>query len=542
MARKSRKNIVKNDIVETKKIYKAAAYIRLSAENEITLAVGSLTNQIEFVKDYISLQADMELYDIYIDDAITGTHFNRPEFQRMMSDIEKGNVNAVVVKDLSRLGRSFYETSELVEMTFPAKKVRVIAINNNHDSDRKEAGLTEAITNLMNDYYSRDISKKICAATDTLMKKGIPVGKVPYGYKLVKDENNVNQMVIDEEPAEVVKMIFDLFIGGKTRTEIVNILNEKGIMSSYCYRLRKTPEKLANKPYLKWNYGNVTAILTNDVYTGRYVTGKQKKRHYKNESRHFVPQEEWNVFENHHPAIISKEDFAKAAERTNTQRHTKSKKSINLLKGKVFCSCGAAMTLNGGYYGCYKRKTYGTEVCASDSISFKKMYEMLQEVIQKMGAMLIDEDALVQRVSEEKGTTKKKNLLISEKKVKEQRLEKIKDIKIGLYFDYKSGVLTVDDFKNMNVGYTLQIESLQAEIDKINFALSELEKNPADDIKMRKFIREFKQCKKLTKEHIDAYIDKIIVYDMTHMEICFAFDDPFIAATEKQEKELVVNE
>ncbi len=542
MARKSRKNKPDVAVASEKKVYKAAAYIRLSAENEITLAVGSLNNQIEFVKDYISLRSDMELYDIYIDDDITGTHFNRPEFQRMMSDIEKGNVTAVVVKDLSRLGRSFYETSELVEMTFPAKKVRVIAINNNYDSDKKEAGLTEAITNLMNDYYSRDISKKICAAKDTMLKNGIPTGKVPYGYKLVKDENNVNQMVIDEEPAEVVRLIFKLFNGRKTRMEIAEILNEKGIMTSYCYRLRKTPEKLADKPYLKWNYGNVTAILTNDVYTGRYVTGKQKKRHYKNESRHFVPQEEWNVFENHHPAIISKENFAKAAEKVNKRTFVKDKNSRNLLKGKIFCSCGAAMTLSGNNYTCYRKKTYGTEVCASDSISVKNIYEMLQEIIQKMGAMLIDEDALVKRVSEEKGTSKKKNFLISEKKAKEQQLTKLKDIKVGLYFDYKDGVLTADDFKNMNIGYTAQIETLQGKIAAIEAEIAELEKDPADDIKMRKFIQEFKQCKTLTQEHIDTYIDKIIVYDNTHMEICFAFDDPFIAATKKQEKELIVNE
>ena len=542
MARKSRKNIIKNDIVETKKIYKAAAYIRLSAENEITLAVGSLNNQIEFVKDYISLQADMELYDIYIDDDITGTHFNRPEFQRMMSDVEKGNVNAVVVKDLSRLGRSFYETSELVEMTFPTKKVRVIAINNNYDSDKKEAGLTEAITNLMNDYYSRDISKKICAAKDTMLKNGIPTGKVPYGYKLVKDENNANQMVIDEEPSEVVKMIFGLFTNGKTRTEIVNILNEKGIMTSYCYRLHKTPEKLADKPYLKWNYGNVTAILTNDVYTGRYVTGKRKKAYYKNEGNHFVPQDEWNVFENHHPAIISKTDFEKAAEKIGKRNNTKVNNSRNLLKGKVFCSCGAAMVLCGGSYTCCRKRAYGTEVCAGDSVSAKKMHEMLQEVIQKMGAMLIDEDTLVKKVSEENGTAKKKNILVSEKKAKEQRLAKIKEIKVGLYFDYKDGVLTTDDFKNMNIGYTAQIEALQNEISAIEAEIADLNKNPADDIKLRKFIREFKRCKKLTQEHIDTYIDKITVYDKQHIEICFAFDDPFIAATEKQEKELVVNE
>ena len=200
------------------------------------------------------------------------------------------------------------------------------------------------------------------------------------------------------------------------------------------------------------------------------------------------------------------------------------------------------MSLSGNNYTCYRKKTYGTGVCASDSISVKNIYEMLQEVIQKMGAMLIDEDALVKRVSEEKGTTKKKNFLISEKKNKEQQLAKLKDIKVGLYFDYKDGVLTADDFKKMNIGYTWQIESLQAEIDKINSELLELEKDPADDIKMRKFIQEFKQCKTLTQEHIDTYIDKIIVYDKTHMEICFAFDDPFIAATEKQEKELIVNE
>ena len=159
-----------------------------------------------------------------------------------------------------------------------------------------------------------------------------------------------------------------------------------------------------------------------------------------------------------------------------------------------------------------------------------------------MGAMLIDEDALVKRVSEEKGTSKKKNFLIPGKKAKEQQLTKLKDIKVGIYFDYKDGVLTADDFKNMNIGYAAQIETLQGEIAAIEAEIAELEKNPADDIKMRKFIQEFKHCRKLTQEHIDTYIDKIVVYDKTHMEICFAFDDPFIAATEKQEKELIVNE
>ncbi len=164
MARKSRKNITADNAVQTVVNYKAAAYIRLSAENELTLNAGSINNQEEFVRKYISEKEDIDLYDVYIDDDITGTNYNRPEFQRLMADIIRKRVNTVIVKDLSRLGRNLTETGELIEMTFPRMNVRVIAITDKYDSNNGTGGLSVAVTNLMNEYYARDISKKICSA------------------------------------------------------------------------------------------------------------------------------------------------------------------------------------------------------------------------------------------------------------------------------------------------------------------------------------------------------------------------------------------
>ena len=171
MARKSRKNITADNAVQTIVNYKAAAYIRLSAENELTLNAGSINNQEEFVRKYISEKEDIELYDVYIDDDITGTNYNRPEFQRLMADIIRKRVNTVIVKDLSRLGRNLTETGELIEMTFPRMNVRVIAITDKYDSNNGTGGLSVAVTNLMNEYYARDISKKICSQLVTLVAK-----------------------------------------------------------------------------------------------------------------------------------------------------------------------------------------------------------------------------------------------------------------------------------------------------------------------------------------------------------------------------------
>ena len=465
MARKSRKNITADNAVQTVVNYKAAAYIRLSAENELTLNAGSINNQEEFVRKYISEKEDIELYDVYIDDDITGTNYNRPEFQRLMADIIRKRVNTVIVKDLSRLGRNLTETGELIEMTFPRMNVRVIAITDKYDSNNGTGGLSVAITNLMNEYYARDISKKICSALRTMQQNGIPTGKAPYGYKLVKDENNNNKMVIDEAPAAVVKEIFDLFISGKTRREIADILNEKSILTPYCYRLRNKPESLIDRKYLCWTSSNINNILSNDTYTGRYTTGKRVQAFYKNEGRHFVPQSEWTVFEDHHEPIISKEDFAKACEiaKQYTIKHKpREQKTANIFAKKIFCGCGSALVYAKGpknsYYHCYKKYTYGKELCGAANITYDYIANIVLNAIKEQMDFLLEEDKVIKELSKNSETAVKKNMLLSRQSERQHKMQQACKLKSELYSDYTDGLLTEKEYIALNLEYSRRIE------------------------------------------------------------------------------------
>ena len=155
-------------------MYKTAIYVRLSAEKDETRDRKTLINQRNLIKNFVDQQMDMEVYDIYMDDEISGTTFDRPEFERMMSDMRAGRINCIVVKDLSRLGRDYIETGNLVERVFPMMNIRFVAITDNYDSSKKDADLMVAVTNIANDLYAKDISKKISSSKQEAMEKGIP--------------------------------------------------------------------------------------------------------------------------------------------------------------------------------------------------------------------------------------------------------------------------------------------------------------------------------------------------------------------------------
>ena len=550
MARKSRKNITADNAVQTVVNYKAAAYIRLSAENELTLNAGSINNQEEFVRKYISEKEEIELYDVYIDDDITGTNYNRPEFQRLMADIIRKRVNTVIVKDLSRLGRNLTETGELIEMTFPRMNVRVIAITDKYDSNNGTGGLSVAVTNLMNEYYARDISKKICSAMQTMQQNGIPTGKAPYGYKLVKDENNNNKMVIDDAPAAVVKEIFDLFISGKTRREIADILNEKGVLTPYCYRLRNKPESLIDRKYLCWTSSNINNILSNDTYTGRYTTGKRVQAFYKNEGRHFVPQSEWTVFEDHHEPIISKEDFAKACKiaETYTIKHKPyEKRTENLFRGKLFCGCGSALVYAKGaknsYYHCYKKYTYGKELCGAANITYDYIANIVLNAIKEQMDFLLEEDKVIKELSKNSETAVKKNMLLSRQSERQHKMQQACKLKSELYSDYTDGLLTEKEYIALNLEYSRRIESIEKDIENITQTIQTLEKSPMDMPKAKELIDKYRNKRKLTQDMVDALISKVIVHDRQNIEIYFSFDDVLEETLLRQtERQAVLND
>ena len=273
MARKSRTQPKQSTdtLKALSKVYKTAIYVRLSAEKDETRDRKTLINQRNLIKNFVDQQMDMEVYDIYMDDEISGTTFDRPEFERMMSDMRAGRINCIVVKDLSRLGRDYIETGNLVERVFPMMNIRFVAITDNYDSSKKDADLMVAVTNIANDLYAKDISKKISSSKQEAMEKGIPVGRVTYGYKVVLDENKVRVMVEDKEAADVVRWIFNEAEKGTLHSVIAAELNAKHILTPAQYKVRHNIEKLEKLRGVKWTVDTISRILKNEVYIGRQV-------------------------------------------------------------------------------------------------------------------------------------------------------------------------------------------------------------------------------------------------------------------------------
>jgi len=348
------------------KVYKTAVYVRLSAEKDETRDRKTLINQRNFIKNFVDQQIDMEIYDIYMDDEISGTTFDRPEFERMMSDMRAGRINCIVVKDLSRLGRDYVETGNLVERVFPMMGARFVAITDNYDSSKKDADLMVAVTNIANDLYAKDISKKIYSCKHEAMEKGIPAGNVAYGYKVVLDENKVRVVVEDKEAADVVRWIFNEAEKGILQSVIAEKLNAEHILTPSQYRVRNNKEKLEKLSRVKWTVDTLSQILKNEVYIGKYVTGKDRVCLYRHEKRHMTSKDEWNVFENHHTPLVTKEQFYAVQKNKRKALKPAKKQTVNMLKGKITCGCcGNSIHIHpekhAKVYMCTHRKRYGRD-------------------------------------------------------------------------------------------------------------------------------------------------------------------------------------
>ena len=248
MPRQSKYNKEEKDNVKSYQ-YKAAIYIRLSVEDGDKEESNSITNQRMLLNQFLKDNSDIEVYDYYTDDGFSGTTFNRPGFEKLLEDLYEKKFNTVIVKDLSRLGRNYIEVGNYIEKVFPLYNIRFIAVNDQIDSIKNPESVNSIIVpfkNLINDEYCRDISNKIKAVLNVKMKKGEYVGAyAPYGY--IKDPDDVHHLIIDEDAAKVVRMIYELTLNGYGRTAIAKKLNELGILNPTGHRAidlkMKTPFK-----------------------------------------------------------------------------------------------------------------------------------------------------------------------------------------------------------------------------------------------------------------------------------------------------------
>ena len=290
-----------------------ALYCRYSRDDGQEAENASITHQKALLKEYAENNGYPNLR-YYVDDGYTGTNFNRPDFQRMMEDVENGIIETIVVKDMSRFGRNYILVGQYVELVLPQHHVRVIGVTDNYDSYNTENDLF-VFESIFAEMYAADISKKVTYAKHTLGMNGVKLKSRPlYGYKLVDGDHN--RWEIDEESAKIVRMIFDMF------------LHQDMSINSIAKHLRinkvPTPSAYMGYKYTKvgtsygWLFQTVRRLLEFQEYCGDTVNFKTKTTSYKSKSRLFLPKENWVVFENQHPAIISREDFEKAQEKLKT--------------------------------------------------------------------------------------------------------------------------------------------------------------------------------------------------------------------------------
>ena len=325
-----------------------ALYCRLSLEDGRDNESMSISNQKAMLRTYAE-QNGMFNYAFYVDDGYTGRNFDRPGFQRMINDIEAGKIGCVITKDLSRLGRNYIEAGSYIEVYFPRHHVRYIAVNDNVDSNTSQGMDITPFKNILNDMYSRDISKKVLAGWMTRSRQGKFIGGTP-PYGLMRDPNDNGHLIKDPEKAPVIRMIFDLALDGYGSYRIAKVLLEKKIPIT---TMRLNREVDAN--YYTWGASRITAILRNPVYYGAHTVCKTHQKFIRSNTVNKIPVEDREIIEGCHEPIVSKEEWLRVQKIIDARPNVGVGNSCpyyNIFRGLIVCgTCGRSMQSRYGKVG-----------------------------------------------------------------------------------------------------------------------------------------------------------------------------------------------
>jgi len=546
MARVSRKNPQEVIMPESPVLFKAAGYVRLSLEDKDYGDGGSLENQTAMIESYISKTQDIKLCSMYTDNGYTGTNFNRPGFEALMDEIRQGKINCIVVKDLSRFGRDYVEAGNFLEVIFPQLGVRFISINDNFDSFnlRKGEGIVIAFKNMINSFYSKDISAKMRSAHEIRQKNGEYIRSFPpYGY--LKSTENKCKLVVDPEASETVRQIFRLKLDGFSVYEISGWLNEHDIPTPGHYRYVKSIflDKRYKNPQI-WNDTTVIKILTSTVYLGHITFGKTRVNPNKVYDTKFQPKEKWLVTENAHEAIVSQSDFDKVSEILN-QTHERIKKRNynkwdnpeNIFKGLIYCGdCGhifgrkrnTSKTGHTSYaYICASCKKGRHDKTSRRYFQQKDLYDVVYAIIQQQITVCADVRRVIEKIRiSDSGIHQRTDL---EKKISkiQGKLDRLPTLKLKLYDDYCAGIIDEAEyqlfgrkFDDEKTEFTVQLEQLNSDINKF---MPEF----VDDNRRVKAMEQFQNEKTLTRDMLLALVERIDVNGSLTVTVTFRYRDEY---------------
>ena len=544
------------------KTYLCGGYLRLSKEDDDiakseTLQSNSIENQKEYIEDYLQSKPEIRVVDFYIDDGYSGVNFDRPDFQRMLQDIKDKKINCVIVKDLSRLGRNYIEVGKYIERLFPFLGVRFIAINDNFDS-ADDAALSNNIIvpfkNLINDAYCRDISIKIRSHLEVKRKRGEFIGAFPvYGYMRGEDKN---KLIVDPCAAEIVKEIFAMKMEGMSQQAIADELNRLGVLSPAEYKKEqgsgyKTVFQTHSRA--KWTAVAVLRVLTNEVYMGTLIQGKESTPNYKVRVREKKPKEEWIRVENAHEAIISRTDFELISDILQKDtRVSTGKSAVSVYSGYLVCAdCGCSMvrkkvrsgSLEYVYYVCSGNKK-DKDICSSHRISENTLNMAITKTLQLHLKQLGDLQESIRYIRETSGNSDKIKKLVLQSEKRKEDIEKYNRLKLECYEDYKKELITQDE-------YMLFKKELDNRIEEIQRAITELGKKKRmlldGGYEKESLLEKFLTSKEieLKRSILVRFISRIYVYEDHRIEIIFRYQDEIrqlLGIVEEIKQEVVLEE
>lgn len=525
--------------------WSTALYIRLSREDGDKAESNSIGSQRALLTRYADEQPELRVYGEYVDDGCTGTNFDRPAFQRMLRDMETGSVNCVLVKDLSRFGRDYIQVGDYIENRFSLLGIRFITVAEGLDTFRNPDGAHDLLfrfRNLINDEYSRDISQKIRSALNARRRDGKFIGAfAAYGY--LKSHEDHNRLIPDPQAAPVVQRIFAMFLSGSGVLTIARTLNREGIPNPTAYKtaagIRTAP---AGRGGALWSDSTVRRLLRNRVYCGDAVQGQLRKPSMKMKTLRAVPREEWIVVPDTHPPLVSHETFDEVQRRLSLRSHTAADQSPSLFAGLLFCAdCKRAMhrkAVNGGYVY-YLCSTYKQDPasCTKHSLRADRLEEAIREALQRQIDAAVSTERLLDDLRADAALYDRTEALRRERESLRREEARLRELRLGLYADWKNGDLTHEEYLSLRADYGNRIEACRTRL----LALQDEEaQGESDREALRGYLACFTQAgdlTTLTRPLLCGLIDRIEVGEGNALTVRFRFAEEIARAAQVLQKE-----
>lgn len=498
-----------------------ALYCRLSRDDELSGDSNSIVHQKEILSAYAEKHGFGNTR-FYVDDGYSGTNFNRPDFQRMMDDVNGGIIGTIIVKDMSRFGRDYIMVGYYTEIMLPQMDIRFIAVNDNVDSENQADNDFTPFRNIINEWYAKDTSKKIRSVLKAKGNSGKHLSVIPpFGY--MKDPNDKDKWIIDEEAAQIVRKIFQMYLDGNNMGSIARKLTEEGVETPKLYAENRGIKhyKAATYPEI-WSRISVEYILSNYEYTGSTVNFKTKRKSFKNKKQVMQNKEDWAVFEGTQEAIIDKETFETVQKMRGTKRAYTKFNEVNIFSGLLFCAdCKGKMTIRRrkddrrkDAFICSTYRKKKKNLCTEHAIKVSALKQIVLEDIRKICAYVRRyETKFVEdyRKCSTRESAKLQAAARNELKKAESRLSEIERIIVKLYEEKICGTMPDERFELLAKNYEAEQAELKRKVVTLKDGLTATDESEKNLAKFVAIVKSYTEVTELTPKILNSFIDKIYI-------------------------------